>query len=452
MRVCRRSARMAAEAVNPWVGLPHGLAVAVFSRLLVRERLRCREVSRAWRTWLDDPALWRRLDLRPEDGTACAPLLLVAAAARAGRQLEALRLTCGGPWDPPSIALHAAVCAVLAGNRNSLQELRLDQPATLPGGLAAPLHRRPGLEALLRAAPQLRLLEADVACADAEEARLMLRNEAPLFVPLRVGRLQVHCDGLDADAVVAVAADVADSASLPSLELCSAPLHSAAALDAVVDASLARPLSSLALLECRCSRALLPAVVRLLGGNALTHLALDVLPDDAGAQPLLDVPTAALLGAALRANTSLTSLSMKTLGLWRVPTAAVGLLDALTGHPRLRKLDVSWTELITDHLLHQRPVGAALGELVMADAPALRELCIERNDLGDAGMGFVFDALAHNTHLRTLKCRSNQVSEELLRDQLLPAVLANSGLRNLDAGDLPSAQQARALVSARPPV
>jgi hypothetical protein len=97
------------------------------------------------------------------------------------------------------------------------------------------------LEALLRGALLLRTLLADVTCTVAE-ARRLLRNEPP-FEALRVRRLVVCCyssafAGGEA-ATLALAADLTthatSHASLQELELRGAPLHAAAALEAVVD-------------------------------------------------------------------------------------------------------------------------------------------------------------------------------------------------------------------------
>jgi hypothetical protein len=61
-------------------------------------------------------------------------------------------------------------------------------------------------------------------------------------------------------------------------------------------------------------------------------------------------------------------------------------------------------------------------------------------------------ALRHNTHLRTLDCCENGLTEAFSRNVLLPAVRANTGLRHLVvsvAGDDDSAREAVALVAAR---
>jgi hypothetical protein len=94
--------------------------------------------------------------------------------------------------------------------------------------------------------------------------------------------------------------------------------------------------------------------------------------------------------------------------------------------------------------------GAALCALVAANAPALHELDVSFCLLGDAGLRPLFDALPANTHLRTLDCRANKLSNVFVRDSLLPAVRANSSLRELKM-DLRTgvAREAVALVQSR---
>jgi hypothetical protein len=278
------------------------------------------------------------------------------------------------------------------------------------------------LEALLLAAPRLRTLHADVAC-DATEARRLLRNEPP-YEALRVRRLDVSRFEGDEAALLALAADLsahaAAYASLHELELVGAPMGAAAALDAVVEAALACRLQKLELVACRLSPASAPALARLLGGSALTKLHIYGHLGH-NEQQLLDEPAAVLLGNALRANTTLTSLGLDAVSLWRDSAAAVALLNALTAHPSLCQLDVGRNPVGAT----QHRAGAALGALVAANAPTLRNLRINESDLGDAGMGALVDALPHNTHLHTLLCAGNDMSEAFVRDRLLPAVRAD---------------------------
>jgi hypothetical protein len=128
-------------------------------------------------------------------------------------------------------------------------------------------------------------------------------------------------------------------------------------------------------------------------------------------------------------------------------------MDALTGHPRLRVLHLSWNWPHDDGLQAAAEVGAALAALLLANAPALQTLDIHDSRLGDAGMRPVVEALRHNTHLTKLDCRGNAMSEEFARNELLPAVRANTSLCELVAGGEGvvegAAHEAEALVAVR---
>lgn len=86
----------AASATLPFGDvLPRDLVVSlIFGRLSVDTRLRCREVCRSWKSFLDEAAeLWTHIDLSAESGGVIAsrtPALLCAACARAGEHLLSL--------------------------------------------------------------------------------------------------------------------------------------------------------------------------------------------------------------------------------------------------------------------------------------------------------------------------------------------------------------------------
>jgi hypothetical protein len=173
----------------------------------------------------------------------------------------------------------------------------------------------------------------------------MLRNEPP-FQPLRLRTVCIEFPACaDEASALALAADLAAHASMQRVELNGAPLRTHAALDAVVDAALARELKSFRFFHCRLLPVSAPALARLLGGGALRELLFT-----SNGQQLLDGPSAALLGAALRANTTLTLLSFLNVGFWRDPDAAAAeLLSALTGHPSLCTLNLALKRVAAAH-------------------------------------------------------------------------------------------------------
>jgi hypothetical protein len=250
----------------------------------------------------------------------------------------------------------------------------------------------------------------------------MLRNEAP-FAPLCVHHLFADLSNEDAAGVAAFAADLL---AARGMRLFQAPLDNAAALDAVVDAALAQRMHTVALDACRLSPASAPALARLLSSDALTTLEL-------WRMDLLDAPAAAVLAAALRANATLTSLSLNTSGVFNDAAAGVELLGALTGHASVRELDILGNGV---DAAHQAAAGAALGAIVGANMPALAELKVSHCNLGDAGLRALFETLPGNTHIRTLYAERNDMSEACARDVLLPAVRANASLRKLYVGEV----------------
>jgi hypothetical protein len=223
-----------------------------------------------------------------------------------------------------------------------------------------------------------------------------------------------------ANAQTALAALLTDAAAREArahLALARAPLGAPAALDTVVAFTLAHRLPSLWLCGCALSPASAPALARLLGGSALRELYLN-----GDGEQLLDEPAATLLTNALRANSTLTRLVLEEVNLWSDPAAAELLLHAATAHPSLRKLELDRNTV--DEASRAR-AGRALGALVAANAPSLEELNIDACNLGDEGLGPLVDALASNTHLRTLRCIGNDMSAAFAHETLEPAMRAN---------------------------
>jgi hypothetical protein len=431
--------------------LPLALVQRILVLLPVDSRARASCVARAWRDALTDPALWTRLDLSGSSGVSDAlerGALLRGAAGRARGQLAHLDVV------GPHVFSLRDLLAVVAANGDALRELRVVYLRTEadrePWAQPAPT----SLEAFLRAAPRLQLLDAEVTCRWADAVPL-LRGEA-LFAPLRLRALEVDfSDGAGtprggAERAAAFAAALADAALHPALlELSISHLDTQrpAVLGALVDAALARGLRTL---HCReCTPPAPEPLARLLAAGALAELRWR-FTDDAAA-PLLDAAGAALVADALRASRTLTSLLLEASHVCRDMRAAEALLGALVGHPTLRRL-----ELFREHDHDDEDalaLGTALAALVAADAPALQELQCNPTLLGDAGLAPLVAALPRNTHLRTLDFALNNMSEAFARERLLPAVRANTSLQLLRCRGIdrvaPAAEEAQALVAAR---
>ena len=174
------------------------------------------------------------------------------------------------------------------------------------------------------------------------------------------------------------------------------------------------------------------------------------------ATQLFDTAAAALAADALQCNSTLTSLTLENAVLWGDPAAGGALFASLVAHRSLRTL--VWRE--SYKCAHSDLAGIALHALLAANAPALHELQVNvwMDDM--AGSGPLFEALRRNTHLRRLDCSTTRMTPSFARFVLLPAVRANTSLRQLflpmrtrefnhqDALDY-ILRQAAALVSAR---
>jgi hypothetical protein len=417
--------------------LPLAVALKILALLPVDCRLRCAEVSRAWRAALTDCGVWARLDFSPTNGVVArvTNALLLAAAARAGGALQALDLSnCNGN-------LFEALLRVVADTDASMT-LRMRRT-----GRVLDMFLDDEQVRTLCAAPQLQRIEADVRCRTREDAVRMLRCEPP-FGPLRVHRLLLFMNPADDAGVLALASAVLSNTSLRELAFVHAPLHTPAALDVLVDAVVARRLSSLNLASCRLSPASVPALIRLVRDGALKELLVKAAGGD---EWLLDVPGALQLGDALRANSTLTWLRLGGLNLWHDDSTAatIVLLTLLVDHRSLRKVHLGGNAF--GAAARAVSAGAVLQLLVAANTPALEELFVDDCQMGDAELGLLVDALPRNTHLRTLCCDGNATSEAFARDRLLPAVRANSSLRSLKVDASPVANEVVALVARRTP-
>jgi hypothetical protein len=411
--------------------LPHCLVVRVLAALPADVRLRCAEVCRAWRTAVSDRTLWLCVDLSPARGVVQTvnDALLLAVAARVAGHMQALRL----PASNTDGVTEDALLAVLQANSSQMRELHVTsscEDVYFPASL---------VEQMLDAAPRLRLFRTNVV-APVREAARVLRNEAP-FGPLRVRVLHIDTDmgsyeddeeeeeePIDGRDLLALAAAMRKHASLQGLWLEDVPLDTPAVLDAFIDAALERRLSQLRMDRCSLSHASAAALARLLGSVALTQLWID--NDE---NPLLDAPAAALLADALRANTTLQVLELDCMDLWSDVAAGVAVMRALTAHPSVRVLSLFQNQAATVDAA--AAAGAALGALVAANAPALHDLYVESALLSDAGLAPLLDALAANTHLLALDISDNAMSAAFARDTFLPAIRANSSLRELAASN-----------------
>jgi hypothetical protein len=421
-----------ASAAMQLEALPHECQLLIFSSLPPDERARCCVVRRSWNALLAHSDFWKVLDVSPVTSVLARPAteaLLRGAAARARGAL--VKLDASGS---DHMMVHA-LPDIAAANAGTLLDVRVHVALRDDGW--GPYYSNcldcRDVEVFLTAAPSVRLLETEVRCMSVTDARRMLRGIPP-FQPLRLRQVNVlphGADAADTAAWMVLIEALAAHASMKDVQLSDAPLDTApAVLDAFVDAALACRWSRVALSRCYFVPACAPALSRLLrDGDALTTLELRCF--DESPVHMLDMPAAALLSAALRANSTLTSLALTSMHIWRDPDAAAELLGALTAHPSVRRLDLQRNDAW--HVRAQ--AGAAVAELIAANAPALEALDLTSSRLEEHGLGRVVDALPSNTHLRELNIWDYGMGMiwwiMFTRRQLLPALNANTSLRKL---------------------
>jgi hypothetical protein len=426
----RRSSRQAAVANRisrdpaTFASLPLPLAQRIFLALPVIARGRASCVCRAWRDTLAEPSLWTRLDMSvvPAEGLRLEAVLR-GAARRVRGQLRQLNLS-------QKLVTSEVLLPVLTGNAGSLRELHLHMVSADSG---VDLHADT-VQGVLAVVPLLQVLKAVTVFCKWEDAPRVLRAEAP-YAPLQLsGSLKVRFEGAGfrvggMERVGPFAAALADAALQPSLlrlDIRCADTAQPALMGALVDAALARRLPELAL-DCCTPPAAVP-LARLLAEGSLAVL--ELYPSSTFA-PMFDAAGAALIANSLRMTTTLRKLYMCCTGLCRDMRVAGALLGALVGHPSLREL---YCNEENPNAEDRRAFGAALAALISADAPALQVLVCYENSLRKAGLAPIVEALALNRHLRELDLRDNGMREAFAREQLLPAVRANTTLQKLRCG------------------
>jgi hypothetical protein len=367
--------------------VPPALALRVFALLPADARARAACVRRGWRDALATSSAWLHLNLSETSGVAvkvnCA--VFEAAAARAGGQLVTLDVS-----GARGAICDKALVAVVKQNAVALRELRAidfhkdgGNPMLLPQdvGRCAALTR-----ALLAAAPHLRVLEADMTTLMANAGSVLRRQEP--FERLSVATLSVVNRGsVPADTSPPALLDLCDAmaqnVSLRGLKLACVPLSTPEVFDAFVDAA-APKLTKLSFFVCGLAPACEQALVRLLRSTTLTDLCIH---ERSGA-PLIDAAAAPAVADALRANRTLTHLSLQCIKLWDDMDAASAILGALTAHSTLRILDlclnIIWDNVDGADATVRKQAGTLLGALIAADACALKALDISSCGLGDA--------------------------------------------------------------------
>ena len=407
---------------DPVAKLPPSVMHAVFSCLPVDERACAACVCRGWRAALADPSLWTRLDLSGASGVVCRvdDAALRAAAARARGGLQSLTVPV---WE----GLYDALRAVVADNAATLQKLCFCEYGRHSVFEEDAWGRfKTELVALSALAPALRTMTVAEMHTDFRDARQMLRNEPP-YGPLRLQRLDIR-SGDEVSDIPGLAADMVAHQSLTGLTLygSAASVTKPEELNLFFNAACTVPLTELTCYGFCPFPANAPALARFISSSSLTFLYFQAAHGPP-AEYMLDAPAAALLAEAICTNCTLKRLFLINVGLFDDTQAAVALLGAFTGHVSLRVLAMYYNS-IDQHA--SASIGEALGALITANSP-LEELYIHHCQAGDSGLGPMVDALPSNIYLHTLWLESNGMTQTFAKERLLPAVHANTSLREL---------------------
>jgi len=348
--------------------LPTDLVRLIFLLVPADARLRCREVSRGWCAFLADASLWRVCDLSARSGVVAerTPALLQAASARAQGTLQVLDVTgWRGLFDEveeegETFRRLTVLRPVLHANAASLVELRT---CRCFDPLKEFFWSTADIEALLAAAPRLRLLQCDAGAADDDPISLLRLLEEVQFAPVRLQSLILS--DISAPLVV-MAARLVQHSSISSLMLQGAALEYENALDAVVNLAIFK-LTHLTMSFCNLSPASLPALTRMLGSGSLKELYICN-----GSAPLLVGAEMPAFCAALRASW-LVELGLVGVDLWGSLEDGLAVVAACTGHPTLHALDFKYNDL--DRARGRAAIEAALDALETSNA----ELSVTRD-------------------------------------------------------------------------
>jgi hypothetical protein len=266
----RRSTRGAdadADAGTTLDSLPLPLLLHILALLPADTRLRCAELSRAWRAAVAEPSLWCALDFSHASGVArpVSAALLLAAAACARGGLRALDASgCGLPTE--------ALCAVLRANAGVTQLCVLSDLDADPVNLTSCV----ALRQLLRAAPALTTLRADAQCVPDDGTAQELLHAAPPFGPLRLRALRfTYFPTNSLRPLQPALEDATTHPSLHELVFASCGRITPEGLELIVDIALARPLPALRFSDCALDRGCVAQLTRALSDGALRELVLD---------------------------------------------------------------------------------------------------------------------------------------------------------------------------------
>jgi len=402
-------------------------------------RLRARKVSRGWRALLNEPRFWLVLDFSPGSGVVAwvTRALLFAAGERGRGHLHTLDLTC--TLTGTEGLLRVDLEQFVAAHGQSLRTVTASESLTLIADLVT---------RLCRSAP-LCTLRCSVFCS-AAEALPLLRCEAPCAL-LHIFKLVVSDFNNNQQAVLDFAAALPfHSGKTKELTVNVAPLGNVAVAGSLLRGVAEARVNDVTFIGCHLAPASMPGLTRLLQADCLEGLEINNYEHAL----FEEGPDLTAFCHALRSST-LQVLHLSSCQLWRDPAVAGEFLASLVGHQTLRELALGCNSLDrTDDA--RRAAGKQLASLI-THSSALQKLELYANNLGDAGLAPIFEALPRSSTLKEVNFNYERISRKFARDVILTAVRANTSLRRLSFGHydfslnslLSELVEAQAIVAAR---
>ena len=302
-----REAQARASPDTVLAPLPRCFVHRVFLLLPADQRLRCSEVSRAWRSLLANTSLWCCLNLSAHSGIIrFSEALFRAAIAKAGGQLRELNVNGRSRGETTHWMLSTPTLVdALASNAATLKVLQALRPSL------ATFYTPAEVGLFLEAAP-FSLCYLCAVADNVEQARRYVCNEPP-YGQLRLHALDVIGDGqLDSlESLEAFCTDLRKHPTIVNIVIRGASLGTAAAMRVIVNAAIALRVMTIGLVYCGCTRACVPELTRLVSAGTLDQMVLynlDVELFEAG-------PDTDQFCAAVRASASLNRLEFDRCGL-----------------------------------------------------------------------------------------------------------------------------------------
>ena len=446
---------LASTCLSP---LPAIAVEAIFLALPIPSRLRCREVSRSWRAFLEDRGMWASIDIGSLKDAS--PALLAAAVARSGGRVRELRVSMSGWRAGHGPMPYDVILEAVRENGATLTELSV---GSVNHSLGFPFSSgyltKKCIIDLHLAAPHLHSFEC-LLLSGFEDVAEVLSTTDELGQQL-IQLHGLHVQTLDFEPESAEHTQMMleeitttlmrDHHSLKELLWGSStslnvrsPDEPTRGLDCVVDAAIACKVSRFHLDVRDMTPAHLFALKRLLIEGSLTHIKLEgvgmlfcgvgALSQFCSALRGSKIEELHLRGEDIHENNDLWS------GLWELEGLGQ-VFASLKGHRTLRVLNLDGN--LRPLSLEARVAACEMLGSLVDENGTLCELFLSRCGFGET-VRPLFDAVARSRTLRKLDLAYDYypynnwegpqqmvISPSFARNIILPAVRANASLREL---------------------